>query len=61
VMIREDAVSLASYIERLLAEGRPDLSAYELKINAKRIVFDVIGIITFAFIQRRVLQSGPLI
>ncbi|WP_082702589.1 STAND family AAA ATPase [Pseudacidovorax intermedius] len=58
VMIREDAVSLASYIERLLAEGRPDLSAYELKINAKRIVFDVIGIITFAFIQKASTTVG---
>lgn len=52
LMIRKDAESLAAHIERLLSEGRPDLPADVVKANAKRIVFDIIGMITFAFIQK---------
>lgn len=52
LMIRKDAPSLASHIERLLAEGRPDLQSDVVKGNAKRIVFDIIGMITFAFVQK---------
>ena len=52
LMIREDAVSLAAHIERILAEGRPDLASDVVKANAKRIVFDIIGMITFAFVQK---------
>jgi hypothetical protein len=52
LMIREDAVSLAAHIERILAEGRPDLPSDVVKANAKRIVFDIIGMITFAFVQK---------
>ena len=51
-MIRKDAVSLAAHIERILAEGRPDLHSDVVKANAKRIVFDIIGMITFAFVQK---------
>lgn len=52
LMIRKDASSLATHIERILAEGHPDLSADTVKARARRIVFDIIGIITFAFIQK---------
>ena len=52
LMIREDAASLAAHIERILSEGRPDLSPDAVKANAKRIVFDIIGMVTFAFVQK---------
>lgn len=52
LMIRRDAVALAAHIERIIAEGQPDLSSDIVKAKAKRIVFDIIGIITFAFIQK---------
>lgn len=52
LMVRNDAVSLAAHIERILAEGRPDLPSDVVKTNARRIVFDIIGMITFGFVQK---------
>lgn len=52
LVVRQDAGTMASHIERILAEGRPDLSSESVKASAKRIVFDVIGMVTFAFVQK---------
>ncbi|MDC2861588.1 STAND family AAA ATPase [Delftia sp. DT-2] len=51
-LLRNDAASLAAHLERILAEGRPDLPSDIVKSNAKRIVFDIIGMLTFAFVQK---------
>ena len=51
VLIR-DTDALTGHIERILADKRPDLLPDLLKANAKRVVFDVIGMITFAFVQK---------
>lgn len=48
----QDTEALTGHLERLLAEKRPDLSPDLVKNHAKRIVFDVIGMITFAFVQK---------
>ncbi|MEY4909787.1 MAG: hypothetical protein RL260_3505 [Pseudomonadota bacterium] len=52
LMFRNDAISLAAHIERILADGRPDLQPDVVKASAKKIVFDFIGMVTYAFIQK---------
>jgi hypothetical protein len=44
--------ALAEYIERILSERRPDLPSEDVKTYAKRIVFDVVGMVTYAFVQK---------
>jgi len=48
----ENADALAEYIERILSERKPDLPPDEVKAYAKRIVFDVVGMVTYAFVQK---------
>lgn len=50
--VRKDADALACHIERILVDSRPDIPSDAVKSSAKRIVFDIIGMITFAFIQK---------
>ncbi len=58
LMIRNDAEALALYIERILADGRPDLQSEVVKANAKRAVFDIVGLVSFAFIQKAASTVG---
>jgi hypothetical protein len=37
---------------KALADGRPDLQPDVVKASAKKIVFDFIGMVTYAFIQK---------
>lgn len=43
---------LARHVERILAERLPSMSQEERKTRSKRIIFDFIGMITFAFVQK---------
>jgi hypothetical protein len=54
----ENSSLLADHIERILADRRPELSADIQKANAKRIVFDLIGLITFSFVQKASTAVG---
>lgn len=51
-MLLEHGELLAEYIERIFSEKRPDLTPDESKAYAKRIVFDLVGMVTYAFIQK---------
>jgi len=50
--VRRDASALAAHIERHLAEGRPEVQPEVIRASAKRIVFDIIGMVTLAFVQK---------
>lgn len=52
VSLIEHSHVVADHIERVLAEKWPDVSSDIQKANAKRIVFDLIGLVTFSFIQK---------
>lgn len=54
----EDTDALASHIERILAERRPDVPSDVRKTQAKRIVFDIVGMITFGFVQKAATAVG---
>ncbi|QDQ88134.1 hypothetical protein FMZ60_11430 [Alcaligenaceae bacterium SJ-26] len=51
-MLRENTEVLAEHIERVLVEKRPELPPEVVKNKSKRIVFDIIGMFTFAFVQK---------
>lgn len=57
VLIR-DSDALTAHIERMINEKRPDMAPDLVKGSAKRVVFDVIGMITFAFIQKAASSVG---
>ena len=48
----EHSEILADHVESVLTEQRPDLNPDVRKAQARRIVFDLIGMVTFAFVQK---------
>lgn len=50
--------SLATHIERILADSRRDLTPVQLKAGSRRVVFDLIGMITFGFVQKAGASIG---
>lgn len=54
----ENTEYLTDHIERILADRRPDISMDSRKEQAKRIVFDLVGLITFAFVQKASTAVG---
>lgn len=43
---------IARHVERILAERSPSLSQKELEARSKRLVFDFISMLTYAFVQK---------
>lgn len=50
--IIQDTDVIARHVERILAERAPGMSEKELEARSKRLVFDFISMITYAFIQK---------
>lgn len=59
VLIQNTEV-LSAHVERILAERRPGLPADAVKARAKRIVFDIVGFITYAFVQKASSTVGSV-
>lgn len=58
MLLTEDTEALADHLERVLAERQPTLGKDALKTRARRIVFDIVGIITYGFVQKAVSAVG---
>lgn len=51
---------LAVHLERILAEKLPSMLPEERKTRSKRLVFDIIGMITYGFVQKAGSAVGSL-
>ncbi|MEO8021380.1 metallophosphoesterase [Polaromonas sp.] len=52
IVLLENTDAMAGHVERMLLERRPDLQSDARKTLSKRIVFDIIGMITHAFVHK---------
>lgn len=48
----EDSEAMAKHVERILDERKSNMTPDETSAYAKRIVFDIIGMISFGFVQK---------
>lgn len=52
IVLLENTEAMAGHVERMLLERRPDLQLEARKTLSKRIVFNIIGMITHAFVHK---------
>jgi Calcineurin-like phosphoesterase len=57
-LLIQDTEALAIHIERVLADRQPSMSKEEAKTAARRVVFDILGIITYGFVQKAASAVG---
>jgi hypothetical protein len=58
ISLIEQSAPLATYLERILEDRWPELPPNDRNARAKRLVFDLVGLITFAFIQKASTAVG---
>lgn len=57
-LLFQDTEALAIHIERVLAERQPSMSKEQAKTAARRIVFDILAMITYGFVQKAASAVG---
>lgn len=57
-LLLQDTDALAIHIERILAERQPSMGKEAVKALSKRIVFDILGMITYGFVQKAATAVG---